>query len=75
MYTFNALTDEEVHFDDRISAEYAVAYAYCAENNRMSALFYHCHALTLPDFYKTLPMTYGKQSVCCGDWITKKAKE
>lgn len=72
MYTFNALTDEEVHFYDGTSPEYAVAYAYCEENHLMSALFYHCHALTLPEFYKTLPMIYGRKSVGCGDWMAKK---
>ena len=74
MYTFNALTDQEVIFDDRTSPEYAVAYAYCEENNLMSTLLYHCHALTLPEFYKTLPMIYGKQSVGCGDWMAKNAE-
>ena len=74
MYTFNALTGDEVHFDDNTVAEYAVAYAWCEEHNLMSALFYHCHALTLPEFYKTLPMIYGKQSVGCGDWMAKNAE-
>ena len=74
MYTFNALTGDEVHFDDNTAAEYAVAYAWSEEHNLMSALFYHCHALTLPEFYKTLPMIYGKQSVGCGDWMAKNAE-
>ena len=73
MYAFNALTDQEVIFDDNTAAEYAVAYAYCEEHNLMSALFCHCHALTLPEFYKTLPMMYGRRSVGCGDWMAKKA--
>ena len=71
MYAFNILTDEEIHFDGRTSAEYAVAYAYCEENNLMSTLFSHCLSLTLQEFYKTLPMIYGRQSVGCGDWAAK----
>ena len=69
MYTINALTGDDVHFDDNTAAEYAVAYAYCEENNLMSALFSHCRAGTLPAFYKTLPMMYGRRSVACGDWL------
>lgn len=74
MYTFNIITDEEMHFDDATSAEYAVAYGYCEENNMMSEFFYHCHALTLPEFYKKLPMTYGRMSTACGDWAAKNAE-
>ena len=69
MYAFNALTDDEVHFDDNTAAEYAVAYAWSEEHNLMSALFHHCRAGILPAFYTTLPMMYGRRSVACGDWL------
>lgn len=74
MYAFNILTDEEIHFDDATTAEWAVAYGYCEENNLMSILFHHCHDKTLPQFYKKLPMIYGRFSVGCGDWAAKNAE-
>lgn len=66
---FHAIRNIELHFDASVGAEWGVAYAYCEENNRMSQLFAHRDAGTLPELYAKLPMTYGKLSVACGDWM------
>ena len=50
---------------------YTKAYAYCEENNLMSALFAACQDDKTEYFYKTLPFTYGKQTVACGEWVTR----
>lgn len=59
----------EMSFDAAVGSDWAVAYAYCEENNRMSELFSHRDAGTLPALYAKLPFTYGKTSVACGDWM------
>ena len=67
---FNLLTDETLHFDDDVKygPEWAVAYAWCEEHNYMSLLFSHFHDGTFAEFFKTLPVTRGKQSIACGDF-------
>lgn len=55
-------------FAEHTVPAYAVAYAYCEKNSKMSWLFSHVHASTLDNAYKELPMTYGKKSVACGDF-------
>jgi hypothetical protein len=66
---FHAITDVEMQFDATVSAEYAVAFAYCEENNRLSELYAHRDDARLPAMYAKLPMMRGKQSVGCGDWM------
>lgn len=66
---FHALNNIELLFDPVVSPEYAVAYAYCADNNRLSELFSHLQDGRLPDILSRLPMTKGKNSIACGDWM------
>lgn len=66
---FHATRNIQMEFDPSMTAEWGVAYAYCEENKRLSQLFSHREAGTLPEMYAKLPMTYGKRSVACGDWM------
>lgn len=66
---FHAIRNIQMEFDPSMTAEWGVAYAYCEDNLRMSELFAHRDAGTLPEMYAKLPMTYGKRSVACGDWM------
>lgn len=65
---FNIASDETLYFDDDVGPEWAVAYAWCEDNNYMSALFSHLVRGSFPEFFKTLPVTRGKQSIACGDF-------
>lgn len=66
---FHALRNIQMEFTASVTAEWGVAYAFCEENNRLSELYSHRDAGTLAAMYAKLPMTYGKQSVACGDWM------
>jgi len=66
---FHAIRNIQLEFDPSVGAEWGVAYAYCEDNKRMSELFSHRDAGTLPELYAKLPFTRGKQSVACGDWM------
>jgi hypothetical protein len=65
---FNLTRDQSVSFDEATTPLWAVCYAYCEENNRMSALFASAQDNKFLDFAKTLPVTVGKRSITCGDW-------
>ena len=67
----NLATFDKMSFMDDISSEWAVAYAYCENNNLMSWLFNNRWDNTLEKAYKELPMIYGKLTVACGDWACK----
>jgi hypothetical protein len=62
-----------MEFDEHTDRLYAVVYAYCEENNLMSALFAAIHDNKLHDFIAKhkLPVFYGARSICCGDFATK----
>lgn len=66
---FHALSNTEMHFSREVGAEYAVAYCYCEENRRLSELFSHREDGKLAEMLAKLPMTHGKSSVACGDWV------
>jgi hypothetical protein len=66
---FHATRNIQLEFDSTLSAEWGVAYAYCEENNRLSQLFAHRDDGKLDEMYAKLPMTRGKLSVACGDWM------
>ena len=67
-YDLNSNT--EYHFDSQTAPIYAVAYAYCTNNNLSSAFFAACQDSRLEAFYRTLPITIGVKygSIACGDW-------
>lgn len=67
---FNLLTDECQYFDDDVGPEWAVAYCYCERNNLMSRLLGSLWCEAFPEFFKSLPVTRGKSSLACGDWVT-----
>lgn len=67
----NLITASVYEFDNKTVPAYAVAYAYCTDNNRTSELFYHVHNFSLDSLYDKLPMHYGNFSVACGDWVCK----
>lgn len=67
---YNLLTNDEMSFDRDTDPEYAVAYAYCGDNNRMSWLFEHVHSNTFGEAKKELPITRGAKTVSCGHWAT-----
>ena len=71
MKVFNLASEVEMIFDDKTSAVYGVAYAYCEENNLLSWLFEHCWDLNLDDAYRSLPITQGSRTVACGDWAAR----
>lgn len=72
MKAFNLLTNEEHHFDEHTTPEWACAYGYCEEHCLMSALFAAAQDMRLEEFYKTLPFTYGARSLACGDWAAAR---
>ena len=72
MKATNLITEVSLEFDEHTTPEWACAYGYCEENNLMSALFAACQDNTTEAFYKTLPFTYGKQTVACGDWAARR---
>ena len=69
MYAFSVITGEELHFDDKTTPEYAAAYGYCEQHNLISALFAAVHDKRFGVFFESLNPTYGKHSVCVGDWV------
>lgn len=72
MKAFNLSTGEELHFGAEVSPKWAVAYGYCREHNRMSELFHALHDSTFDVFFEKHSPTYGKHSVCVGDWAALK---
>jgi hypothetical protein len=66
---FHATRNIQLEFDATVHPDYAVAYAYCEDNQRLSELFAHRDDNKLPDLYARLPMTRGVRSVACGDWM------
>lgn len=66
---FHATRNIQLEFDAAVSPDYAVAYAYCEDNKRLSELFAHRDDDKLPALYARLPMTRGVRSVACGDWM------
>ena len=66
---FNLLDNREVEFDKRTTPQWAVAYAYCEQENRLSWLFQSC--LDNDGDWQKLPFQYGKHSVALGDWAAK----
>lgn len=69
---WNALTDVEQYFSTNAhDAASAVAYCYCEEHKMLSTYFYHLHSWKIEEFLRTLPMTYGRESVGCGDWLAR----
>lgn len=65
---FDLRNNEVLYWDDSIDARWAVAFPYCEEQRRMSALLGALQDDNLDDFYATLPFTTGKQSIACGDF-------
>ena len=74
MKAFSLLNDAEYRFDENTTPEWAVAYAYCAENNLSSALFASAQDKRFPEFFATLPVTRGRQSIAVGDWAALVSK-
>ncbi len=70
----NVLTDIDFEFDKRTTPEWAVAYGYCEEHNRMSELFSAAQDGQFIEFAKTLPLVFGDFTVSCGDWVALKVK-
>ena len=66
--TYNLKTDEVQEFDEETSPEWAVAFAYCEQNNRLSWLYRYQQKNELTKAYALLPMRTGPRSVACGDW-------
>lgn len=58
-------------FDQYTFPDYAVAYAYCEENNLMSWFFKHAQDGTMDEVYVKLPFTRTKTIVACGDFATR----
>lgn len=72
MITAMNLTNDAVYeFDDATTPLWAVCYAYCADNDKLSELFYNTQRGSFVGFAKTLPVTLGKQSIACGDWAVQ----
>jgi hypothetical protein len=67
MQVFHLIDDRQAHFSDSVTPLEAVTHIYCEENNLMSAWFSNRQS-NFYEFVKTLPVTYGKHSVSCGDW-------
>ena len=74
MKAFNLLNGAEYRFDESTTPEWAVAYAYCAENNLSSALFASARDGRFPEFFSTLPAARGRQSIAVGDWAALVSK-
>ena len=72
-YIYNLATsdlDIEYGFDRDVAPEWAVCYAYADSNNLLSLLFsvrQNGH-----DLETYFPIIYGKNSVCCGDYVVKR---
>ena len=60
------ISDSEMTFDSDTTPEWALAYAYCEETNRLSWLFHSCREND--GEWQKLPFQYGKHSVNLGDW-------
>lgn len=71
----NLTKDEQYQFDDATTPLWAVCYAYCEENNLMSALFASAQRGAFVEFSQTLPVAQGKFSIACGDWACITIKE
>ena len=71
MNAINLMNNIEYSFDEKTAPIYAVCYAYCEENLRLSWFFNHCHSNTLENAYKELPIITGKNTIACGDWAAK----
>ena len=69
----NLLTGAQHQFDNATTALWAVCYGYCEENNLMSALCASAQHNNFLEYAKTLPVTVGKRSICCGDWAAPTA--
>ena len=68
MKTSYCLADDRSQtFDDCCSPEWAVAYPYWEERNRLSWLF----NTPYEDVISATPLVYGRESVCAGDWCAK----
>ena len=68
---YNKKTGSTTYFDPNTAPEWAAAYGYCEDSQRLSALFAAAQDYTLADFYAKLPLVYHPDGrVSCGDWTS-----
>jgi len=73
IYVYNLAAsglDIEYGFDREVAPEWAVCYAYADENNLLSLLF--SVRQNGYDLESHFPIIYGKNSICCGDYVVKR---
>ena len=70
MKTINLDNGVGMEFDIDTPAIWAVVYGYCTDNGRLPELFSHGDHHTLEQFYNTLPIVKGRNTITCGDWCT-----
>lgn len=67
----NVKTGVKQYFDQYTAHEWAAAYGYCEEHNKLGQLFAAAQEGKLGTFYHTLPLSLEQGTVSCGDWISK----
>ena len=71
VFARNNRTGVTQHFDPNTAHEWAAAYGYCEEHNKLGQLFAAAQDGKLGTFYHTLPLSLEQGTVSCGDWISK----
>jgi len=64
----NVKTGVKQYFDQYTAHEWAAAYGYCEEHNKLGSLFAAAQDGKLGTFYHTLPLQLENGKVSCGDW-------
>lgn len=64
----NLADDREATFSADNSAEWIVSYCYLSDKWQLHNLMVHRDDGRLVELYDALPITYGAESIGCGDW-------
>lgn len=73
LIVFNLVKDEELTFDDLTVPEYAVRYGHAVEDAHLASWFFAAmQDGRYDEIEQRLPITYGKQSMCCGNWACRR---
>lgn len=68
----NLSTNRRHSYGDNVSDLVAVCQSYCINNNLSSWFYSFVH--NKMDFTESLPITVGKQTLACGDWVILKSE-
>ena len=71
----NLATGESMQYDSFVTDIWRVAYPYCAAVGKLPWLISKLYDKTFMEAVHELPIQYGEETICIGEWCTMKDKE